>query len=388
MTFLLIIIYITFISLGLPDSVFGVSWPLMHLDLGLNESLGSFFTILVGIGAGISSFSSGPLIRKFSTGRVTAFSVLLTAVGLLGYSLSSNIYLLIAFSILLGLGAGAVDSGINNFVSLHYKAIHMNWLHCFWGVGVTLSPLIMSHFLSDGQWRGGYRTISIAQFAITALLFATLPLWKKANEKAEIHTAESTADEKLNPLQILKTKGVMFAILSVGLYCAMEFIVGTWGASFIVNSKGLPADSASKWISTFYFGIMAGRFLSGILSVKMNDKNLIRVGIGGSMLGIILLALPLGTASLFGFFLIGFGFAPFFPSTLHATSVRFGKKYSQDITGFQMGGGYAVAWLIQIIFGAVASATTFAFLPYLFIIINVLLLLVTERINKITAKTQ
>lgn len=386
MTFLLAIIYITFISLGLPDSIFGVSWPIMHLDLNMAEGIGSLFTILVGLGAGISSFTSGSLIRKFSTGPVTAFSVLLTAVGILGYSFSDNLPMLIIFSIILGLGAGAVDSGLNNFVSLHYKAIHMNWLHCFWGVGVTLSPLIMSYFLTDGQWRSGYRTVSIIQFVITALLFLTLPLWKKAKSNDEKAQETDETNEKITPIKIIKTKGVPLAILSMGLYCGMEFIVGTWGASYIVNSVGLPADSASKWISTFYLGIMAGRFLSGILSVKMNDKKLIRLGIYVSMAGIILIALPLGTASLCGFLLIGLGFAPFFPSTIHATAIRFERKYSQDITGFQMGGGYAIAWIIQITFGSIASATSFTFMPILFIVTNALLLLVTERINKVTGK--
>lgn len=386
MIFLLVIIYITFISLGLPDSIFGASWPMIHLDLNMAESLGSLFTILVGAGAGLSSVISGPLIRRFSTGPVTAFSVLLTAVGIMGYSISDNLPMLTLFSILLGLGAGAVDSGLNNFVSLHYKAIHMNWLHCFWGVGVTLSPLIMSHFLADGQWRGGYRTIGIIQLVITAVLFLTLPIWKKAKNTDAKDEEQANSDEKITVVNIIKTKGVLMAILSVGLYCAMEFIVGTWGASYIVNSKGLAADSASKWISTFYFGIMAGRFLSGILSVKLNDKKLIRLGIYISMIGIIILALPLGTASLCGLFFIGLGFAPFFPSTLHATATRFDKKYSQDITGFQMGGGYALAWIFQISFGSIASATTFSFMPILFIVINILLLLVTERINKVTKK--
>lgn len=385
MVFLIIIIYITFISLGLPDSLFGVSWPVMHLDLGLAESYGSFFTIIVGIGAGNSSFISGALVRKTSTGVITSVSVLLTAIGLLGYSLSSNILTLIISSILLGFGAGAVDSVLNNFVSLHYKAIHMNWLHCFWGIGVTLSPLIMSYYLTDNQWRSGYKAVSLIIFIISALLFITLPLWKKAKDSPLTSDQQITKEgEKYSFKEIIKIKGVIIAILSVGLYCSMEFIIGTWGASYLVNTAGITAESAAKIISTFYLGIMAGRFLSGILSLKVCDKHLIRSGILISMAGIIILALPLGNISFIGFSLIGLGFAPFFPSTLHATSIRFGKKYSQDITGFQMGGGYAIAWLIQITFGNIASATTFAFMPLLFIAINILLLITTERINKVT----
>ncbi len=388
MTVLLIIIYITFISLGLPDSLFGVSWPLMHLELGLQEGLGSLFTIIVGAGAGVSGLLSGALVRKFKTGKVTAFSVLLTAIGILGYSFSNHIMLLIIFSLILGLGAGAVDSVLNNFVSLHYKAIHMNFLHCFWGVGVTVSPLIMSHYLSDGSWRDGYRTIGVIQFIITLALFLTLPMWKKASDSEDDTEPEVQTDitEKITPLTVLKTKGVIWAILSIGLYCSMEFIVGTWGASYLVNSKGFAADSASRLISTFYLGMMAGRFVSGLLSVKLNDKKIIRLGIAASMLGIIVLALPLDAASKFGFILVGFGFGPFFPCTLHATAERFGKKLSQDITGFQMGGGYAIAWLVQIAFGYIASSTTFSFMPYLFTAINLILLFVTEAINRITAK--
>lgn len=386
MIFLLILIYITFISLGLPDSLFGVSWPLMHLDFGISESFASVFMIITGIGSGGSSLFAGKLIRKFGTGKVTFFSVLLTAAGLLGVSFSTNIVSVIIFTILLGLGAGAVDSGLNNFVSLHYKAIHMNWLHCFWGVGVTLSPLIMSYFLKNNDWHGGYRSIAIIQFTITALLFFTLPLWKKAERKEDIFSSDNENKKPKTALEILKIKGVPFAILSLGFYCSMEFIIGTWGATYIINTHGLSADIAAKWIALYYGGIMLGRFISGILSIKISDKNLIRSGVVLCLIGIIFLALPLGNISLVGFLLIGIGFAPVFPSTLHATPSRFGKEYSADITGFQMGGGYALAWAVQIAFGYIASATTFAFMPFLLIALNICLFIVCEVINRKTAK--
>lgn len=386
MVFLLVIIYITFISLGLPDSLFGVAWPLMHTDLNMQQSFASIFMIITGAGSGLSSIFAGKLIRKFGTGKVTFVSVLLTAIGLIGISFSPNIVFVIIFTVLLGVGAGAVDSGLNNFVSLHYKAVHMNWLHCFWGVGVTTSPLVMSHFLKSGNWQGGYRTISYIQFAIVAILLISLPIWAKVEGKGKALESENSEKANKSAFEILKMKGVMFAILSVGLYCAMELIIGTWGASYIVNSKMLSASVAAKWISLYYGGIMIGRFISGLISLKLSDKNLIRMGIIVATVGIIILALPLGNMSLVGLLIIGIGFGPIFPSTMHATHNRFETKYSVDIIGFQMGGGYAISWIIQIAFGYVASATTFYFMPFLLLAFIIGLFIVTEVINKKTAQ--
>ena len=386
MTTLLVIIYITFISLGLPDSLFGAAWPVMHGSFGLPESYAAMFSLVTGVGASISSFFAGRLIRRYGTGLVTFFSVLLTAVALIGVSVSPSTAFVFGFCLLLGLGAGAVDSGLNNFVVLHYKAIHMNWLHCFWGVGVTASPLIMSRFLAGGDWRGGYRTVFYIQIGIAMLLLLTLPLWKKAAEEKQLDTKTEKTAEKKSFWQIFKTPGVPLSVLSIGLYCAMEFVVGTWGASYAVNSKGLAPDEAARWVSLFFGGIMLGRFLAGIISIKVSDKNLIRGGIVISVLGMVLLALPIGASSLMGLLLLGLGFGPIYPSTIHIIPERFGAEYSADITGYHMGLGYTLSYAAQITFGFAAAAYSYDFMPYMFLVIAAALLVLEEALNKITAK--
>ena len=385
MVLLLIVIYITFISLGLPDSLFGVAWPVAHNDFGLPESFGSIYTIVVAIMGGSVSFFAGPLIKKFGTGNVTAVSVVLTAVSMLGIGFAPNIYVMMAFAILAGLGSGAIDTGLNDFVSRKYKAIHMNWLHCFWGVGVTVSPLIMSNFLKNNDWQAGYRTVSYIQFGISLLVFLSLFLWKKYDKKEE-SVVEEKVDApkvKVNPFKI---KGVIVGIITLGAYCAVEFILGTWGASYLVNTKDFSPADASLVISLYYGGIMLGRFLSGILSLKLIDKYLIRGGIGVLVAGVILLALPWSICGYIALPLIGIGCAPIFPATLHAIPERYGNEYSTHITGYHMGGAYAIGFSLQVAFGYIATSTTFTIMPYLLIGIVAIMSVCSEIVNKKTLK--
>lgn len=363
MILLLAVIYVVFISLGLPDSLFGVSWPVVHTDFSIEESFASLYSIITGICTGGVSFISGWLIRKFGTGKVTLFSIFITAFGLLGISISPNIYVMMLFSVILGYGAGAIDTGLNNFVSLHYKAQHMNWLHCFWGIGVTVSPMIMSQFLTGetGSWRAGYRVVALMQLVIALIVLFTLPKWKSLEDE---ETAESEEKADKGFLDILKTKGVITSIVSLGLYCSMEFLLGTWGATYIVNTLALSPDTAAMWVSLYYGGIMVGRVISGFISMKLNDNSLIRCGIVVAFVGIVILLLPIGNASLVGLLLIGCGFGPVFPSVLHSVPDRFGKTYSADITGYHMGGAYAIGFGAQLIYGFVASATTFRITPF------------------------
>lgn len=365
MILLLAVIYIVFISLGLPDSLFGVAWPVVHNEFGISESFASVYSIIVGVSTGGVSFISGKLIRKFGTSKVTFASILLTAIGLVGMSISPNIAVMMFFSVVLGYGAGAIDTGLNNFVSLHYKAQHMNWLHCFWGVGVTVSPLIMSLFLGDDgtRWRTGYRVVALLQLLIAMFVFVSLKKWGRIekDKSAEIEEASSGEGKMLD---ILKIKGVITSILSLGFYCSMEFLLGTWGASYAVNVFSLPADEAAKWVSLYYGGIMVGRMISGFISMKFADKYLIRGGIAVSFIGIIVLLLPLGKLSLLGLLLIGIGFGPIFPSVLHSVPERFGTAYSADITGYHMGGAYGIGFGVQLIYGFVAAGTTFTITPF------------------------
>lgn len=358
MLLILVVIYIVFISLGLPDSMFGVAWPVVHQEFGIGENFASVYSIITGVCTGGVSFVSGKLIRKYGTSKVTFVSIIITALGLLGISISPNIFLMMVFSVILGYGAGAIDTGLNNFVSLHYKAQHMNWLHCFWGIGVTVSPMIMSRFLTGetGAWRDGYRVIALMQVAIALIVLCTLPKWKGLETSGD---SETNQTESKTLVEILKIKGVLTGILSLGLYCSMEFLLGTWGATYIVNTLALPPDTAALWVSLYYGGIMLGRVISGFVSMKLSDNNLIRAGLAVSLIGIVILALPIGTASLAGLLLIGVGFGPVFPSVLHSVPARFGKTYSADITGYHMGGAYAIGFAVQLIYGFVASATTF-----------------------------
>ena len=383
MILILAVIYIVFISLGLPDSLFGVAWPVLHKEFGISESFASVYSIIITVCTGGVSFVSGTLIRKFGTSKVTLFSIILTAIGILGISISPNIAVMIIFSVILGYGAGAIDTGLNNFVSLHYKSQHMNWLHCFWGIGVTVSPLIMSSFLGAeaGQWRNGYRIIAVLQTIIALIVLLSLKKWKAMEESKKLE-ANNESESSARLTDILKSKGVITSILSLGAYCSMEFLLGTWGASYAVNVFAISPDVAAKWVSLYYGGIMFGRMISGFISIKVSDKNMIRGGIFSALFGIIILALPIGSASLIGFFLIGTGFGPIFPSVLHSVPERFGATYSADITGYHMGGAYAVGFTVQMIFGFIATATSFIITPFVLIGLCVCLYLLNEATLK------
>lgn len=364
MVSLLVVIYVVFISLGLPDSLFGVAWPVVHKDFLVPESFASAYSIITGICTGGISLVAGKIIRKFGTPKVTFFSVILTACGLLGISFAPNIWVMMLCTIIMGYGAGAIDTALNNYISLHYEARHMSWLHCFWGVGVTLSPIIMSYFLGDSgeRWRLGYRTISIIQFTIAIVVALSLKKWKNYDNKNSYPEGNGTGNKSF--FHIFKIKGVITSILSQGLYCSMEFLIGTWGASFLVNSYNARPDIAARWISLYWGGIMLGRLISGFISFKADDKALIRGGIITAFTGIIILILPLGSASILGLLLIGVGFGPIFPSILHSVPERFGKEFSADITGFHMGGAYAIGFAVQLAFGYIATATTFNITPF------------------------
>ncbi len=370
MTLLLVVIYIVFVSLGLPDSLFGVSWPVVHSDFGVAENFASYYSIITAVCTGGVSFIAGKLLRKFGTAKVTLFSTLLTAVALLGISISPNIVIMMICSVILGYGAGAIDTGLNNFISLHYEARHMNWLHCCWGLGVTVSPLIMSLFLSDaqGSWRNGYRVVAVLQLLITSVIILSLKKWEKIEKDAR---REEAADEGSGAglLDLLKIRGVIPSILSMGLYCGMEFTLGTWGATYAVNACSLSPEEAAKWVSLYYGGIMAGRIIAGFISMKISARALIKYSIVAAFLGIIVFALPLGKISLIGFLLIGIGFGPIFPTILHTIPDRFGKKYSADLTGYHMGGAYAIGFFIQLIYGFAATGISFVITPFVLIFI-------------------
>ena len=360
---LLIVIYIAFISLGLPDSLFGVSWPVLHVEFGIAESFASVYTIITAICTGGVSFVAGRVIRKFGTGKVTFFSTLLTAIGLVGISFAPNIVVMIIFAIILGYGAGAIDTGLNSYVSLHYKAKYLNWLHCFWGMGVAISPMIMSGFLGagEGQWRNGYRVVALLQLAIAMIILATLKKWDPAGEQEQRDSAK--ADMSMG--QLFRLKGLPTSILSLGLYCGAEYLIGTWGATYAVHEFDLAPEVAAKWVSLYYGGIMLGRIIVGFVPERIGDDLRVKCGVLISLAGIVFLALPVGDIALAGLQLIGIGFGPVFPAVIHSVPDRFGSTYSADLTGYHMGGAFTMGYIAQLSFGYVAVLTGYGILPFI-----------------------
>ncbi len=364
-TILLIIIYLAFISLGLPDSLLGAAWPVAYAQLGAPVSYAGLVSIFITVGTVISSLVSVRVIRKFGTGAVTAFCVLLTASALMGISFANKFIVLCLMAIPLGLGGGAIDAALNNYVALHYKASHMSFLHSFWGVGATISPLIMSYFLSqNGNWRGGYHTVSIIQFALAAVMILSLPLWKRVPH-AVVEQQQAEEPIVIGNREAIKQRGVLAAVLSFFFYCAGETTTGLWAATYFVSVRGIEPSVAAGWGSLFFFGIMGGRMISGLLAMRVKEKTLVRWGIGIAALGAVVLALPLSRAfQLAGLLLYGFGCAPIFPNLIHITPRRFGKASSQAVIGLQMAAAYVGSTLMPPIVGWVGQKAGFALLPY------------------------
>lgn len=380
-TFFLIIIYITFISLGLPDSLLGSAWPIMHRDLGVELSSAGIVSMIITSGTIVSSILSSKVIRRFGTGKVTFVSVTMTAGALFGFSLLQSFIWLCILAIPLGLGAGAVDSSLNNFVALHYKAKHMSWLHCFWGVGATSSPIIMSFFIANNNdWQKGYFSISIIQFLVVLLLIFTLPMWKKMENN---NIAESAEDiKKSENVNIFKLPGAKLVLVSFLCYCATESTVGLWGSSYLVNHKGISPDVAARWLALFFGGITVGRLISGFVAMKLKSNILIRIGQSICIIGVTMLMLPLATYfSMVGLILIGLGCAPIFPSMLHDTPNRFGKDISQSIMGVQMAFAYIGSTIMPPLLGFIALKSGIGVLPIFLLVFIVIMLICSEKIN-------
>lgn len=387
LTILLVIIYIAFISLGLPDAILGSAWPMIHQNLNVLISYAGIATMIISGGTIVSSFFSGKVIRRFGTGKVTTFSVFLTAAGLIGIYFAPSFLWICLLGVPLGIGAGAVDSALNNFVALHYKAKHMNWLHCFWGIGATSGPFIMSFYLlKENGWRMGYATIGTVQAILVVCLFLSLPLWKKfevSNEADE----EAHSDVKVSTL--IKLPGAKPALISFFCYCAIELTTGLWASSLLVTNNGLSAESAAKWVSLYYLGITVGRFLSGFIAMKLNNKQMIRMGQVICIMGAALLIMPIhNNLQLAGLVLIGLGCAPIYPAMLHETPNRFGKELSQGIMGIQMATAYVGSNLVLPLFGALSRVTGFGILPYFLLILMIIMLLSSERVSKVCEKVK
>lgn len=385
MSLLLAIIYIAFISLGLPDALLGSAWPSMHGQLNVPVSYAGIVSMIISGGTIISSLLSDKMTRKLGTGKVTAISVALTAVSLLGFSLSRSFIMLCVIALPYGLGAGAVDAALNNYVALHYKARHMSWLHCFWGIGATVGPYIMGACLTGGlKWFSGYRVISVLQMVLTAVLFLSLPLWKKTESEEE---EEGKEQKHMGMLQLFKLPGVKEVLISFFCYCAVEQTAGLWGASYMVMERGMSAETAAKWASLFYLGITIGRFICGFIAMKLTDKAMIRLGQGIIAAGILLLILPLGNLIMcIGLIMIGLGCAPIYPSLIHETPSNFGAGLSQALIGMQMAFAYVGTTLMPPLFGALAGITSIKLYPFYLLVITVLMVWMVEKLNRVPKK--
>ncbi len=374
---LLVIIYLAFISLGLPDSLLGAAWPVMRVELDLPVSYAGIITMIISGGTILSSLVSDRMTKKLGTGIVTSISVLMTAGALFGFSVSNHMIMLCIFAVPYGLGAGAIDAALNNYVALHFSSRHMNWLHCFWGIGAAVSPYIMSFALSSGAgWNNGYRYVSYIQLILSIILFASLPLWKNRR------LAESEMAEKkpLGLIGTLKIDGVVFVLLIFFGYCAMESTAGLWASSYLAQYRGVDTETAAMFASLFYLGITFGRFLCGFVSDKIGDRRMIRIGVLTLTAGIIVIGLPVKEAWIAeaGLILTGLGCAPIYPSIIHSTPDNFGKENSQAIIGIQMASAYVGSTFMPPLFGLISQYISIGLYP-LFLLIFALLMLITSE---------
>lgn len=370
---LLALIYIAFISLGLPDSLLGSGWPAMRADLGVPVSYMGIVSMVISGGTIVSSLFSDSLTRKCGARVVTAVSVLLTAVALLGFSFSSKFWMLIVFAIPYGLGAGAIDAALNNYVALHYKAKHMSWLHCFWGVGTIVSPFVMSYALATSTWHNGYRIVGFVQLGIAALLLLTLPVWK-VNQNAAAET-----QKKIGLPAAVKIRGVPFLLIGFFAYCAAEATTMGWASTYFAEVKGVSADQAAQYASLFYIGITVSRFLSGFVSEKLGDRKLILTGTAILTCGILLLMIPAASGvAIAGFIVIGFGCGPIYPCIIHSTPYNFGAENSGAIIGIQMASAYVGSTFMPPLFGLLGNKISFSILPVYIFIFFLLMIVMTE----------
>ncbi len=385
---LLIIIYLAFISLGLPDSLLGSAWPAMYQEFSVPVSYAGGISMIIAAGTIISSLQSDRLTRRFGTGKVTAASVLMTAAALFGFSISHSYAALCLWAVPYGLGAGSVDASLNNYVALHYASRHMSWLHCMWGVGASLGPYIMGYALTGGQgWNMGYRYIAVLQIALTAVLIFSLPLWKKQGNHDMGQTGKEITARPLSLRQIVKIPGAKEVMITFFCYCALEQTTGLWASSYLVLRRGLSAETAAGFASLFFMGITAGRAFSGFLTLKLNDTQMIRLGQGFILAGIVFLLLPFGsTGSLIGLILVGLGCAPVYPSIIHSTPEHFGADKSQAMIGVQMASAYVGTCFMPPIFGFIANHISVSLFPVYLLAILILMAAMHEKmISKVTA---
>ncbi len=357
---LLSVIYLAFISLGLPDSLLGAAWPTIRAELEVPISYMGMISMTISLGTVVSGLISERLTKKFGTKTVTVASVLLTACALFGFSTAKELYQMCLWAIPYGLGAGAIDAALNNYVALHYSSKHMSWLHCFWGVGTIVSPYIMSYALTHANWTEGYRTVSYLQFAIAAILILSLPLWKVNTLKNESETNTKVLGLK----GALKIKGVPSLLFGFLSYCAAESTAMLWASSYMEGVRGASKEDAAALASLFFIGITVGRFLAGFITDKLGDYKMIRVGVTIALIGVICILIPMYAVTMLGFMIIGLGCAPIYPCIIHSTPDNFGAEHSQGIIGIQMASAYMGSTFMPPLFGLIANHISLKLMPF------------------------
>ena len=379
---LLALIYISFISLGLPDALLGAAWPVMHREFGVSVSLAGVISVTISAGTVVSSLLSDRLTLKLGSGKVTAVSVGMTALALWGFSRSTEFWHLLIWAVPYGLGAGSVDASLNNYVAVHYASRHMSWLHCMWGLGASVGPYVLGKALTAGMtWNRGYGGIAAFQLCLTAVLFLSLPLWRK-----RIPDASEKNDPSRKPLslrEILSIPGAKEVLIAFFCYCAAEQTSILWGSTYLVRHRGMAEETAAGFGSLFLVGITVGRFLNGFLTFKLSDKSLIRLGQGIMILGVLAMILPLGAqGALTGLLLIGLGCAPIYPCVIHSTPAHFGEENSQAVIGVQMAAAYIGVCVMPPLFGLLARLVSVSLLPAYIGAITALMIFMCERLNR------
>ena len=382
---LLPIIYVAFISLGLPDSLLGSAWPSMYPQLGVPVSYAGIISMIISLGTIISSLNNDRLTRALGTGKVTAISVGMTAAALFGFSVSGQFWMLCLWAIPYGLGAGSVDAALNNYVALHYESRHMSWLHCMWGIGTIISPMVMGAALAGGMpWTSGYRYIALFQILLTAVLFVSLPLWQKRTVGT---SGEEAAPTALTFGQVLHLPDAKEVMLCFFCYCALETTAGLWASSYLTLSRGVPAGTAASFASLFYIGITAGRAACGFLTLKFNDVQMIRMGQGILAVGVLALLVPgPQVLALAGLVLVGLGCAPIYPSIIHSTPDHFGAERSQAVIGIQMASAYVGNLAMPPLFGLLANNITPALFPFYLLVLLLLMVFMHEQLVRKTSR--
>ena len=379
---LLAIIYLSFISLGLPDALLGSAWPTMYPEFQIPVSYAGILSTIISVGTIISSLQSDRLTRKLGTGKVTAISVACTAAALFGFSISHSFWTLCLWAVPYGLGAGSVDASLNNYVALHYESKHMSWLHCMWGVGAAIGPYIMSYALSGNLgWNTGYRFIAILQIILTVVLFLSLPQWK--GRKTVTSNGNSIEEKALSLPEIVHIPGAKEVLICFFCYCAIESTAGLWVSSYLFLYKNIPAKTAAGFASMFYIGLTLGRAISGFITMKLTDVQMIRLGEGILTVGILTMLIPgKQFLSLIGLILIGLGCAPVYPCIIHSTPAHFGEDKSQAIIGVQMASAYVGTLLMPPLFGLIANHVSVSLLPLYLLILLILMAVMHELLNR------